>query len=292
MTRRSPTPCRPLATLPLAVSAILFGLVLTACPRVPPADLSRDPQLLLAQVRAEQQKVIRVQGRARVSIHSPRQSGSASQWIAAEKPDRLHLETLDFFGNVAAVLVADGRSFSLFDARTSTYYRGEPTPENVSRLLPVVLSASDLVAMLCGSAPVLPGDPGAVEVAGELLDLEVVAGGRSQALGIGERAAIERSRMRRGAAVSGSSPQTIYDLEFSHFRTLGATRFPVEARLEAPREQAQIDLTWSEVELNGTLAESLFRSNPPQGARVVELSPGTAVPELRIPLGPAEERRE
>lgn len=271
----------------------LFCLVFTGCPRVPPSDLSRDPQMLLEQVRAQQQKVVRVQGRARVSIHSPRQNGSASQWIAAEKPDRLHLETLDFFGNVAAVLVADRRSFSLFDARTSTYYRGEPTPENVSRLLPVVLSANDLVTMLCGSAPMLSGEPGSLEIVDGLLSLEIVAGSRSQLLGIGERAAIERSRLRRGLTSGDSgSPVTIYDLEFSYFRFLGAARFPVKVQLDAPREQARIDLTWSDVELNGTLSEVLFRMTPPQGAKIVELSPGAVVPELRFPLDPTEKRQE
>ncbi len=273
---------------------LLACAALAACVRAPPADLSRDPRMLLAEVRSQQEKVKRVRGSARVSIRSPRASGSANEWIAAAKPDRLHLETLDFFGNVAAVLVADGRSFALYDARAATFYRGEPTPENISRLLPVVLPADELVTILCGSAPILRGEPLSVEVKDGLLVLTIAAADRSQQLGIGEQAAIERSLIRRVVRAAGGveEPAPIYDLELSHFRSLGAARFPVDARLDAPLDEARIELSWSDVELNGPLDEALFHLEPPKGAKVVELLPGAAVPELEIPLSPPEKRGE
>jgi hypothetical protein len=275
-------------------TALLAFAALAACVRAPPADLARDPRTLLAEVRSEQDKVKRVRGRARVSIHSPRASGSANEWIAAEKPDRVHLETLDFFGNVAAALVADGRRFALYDARTATFYRGEPTPENISRLLPVALAADELASILCGSAPILRGDPLSVEVKDGLLYLTIASADRAQRLAIGEQAAIERAFVRRIARAAGGLEEAapIYDLDLSHFRSLGTARFPVEARLDAPLDKARIELSWSDVELNGPPQEALFHLEPPKGAKIVELSPGASVPELDIPLSPPEKRGE
>ncbi len=281
------TPARPSRACAAAL------LAFAACVRTPPADLSRDPRTLLAEVRSRQEKVKRVRGRARVGIRSPRASGSANEWIAAEKPDRLRFETLDFFGNVAAVLVADGRRFALYDARAATFYRGEPTPENVSRLLPVMLPADELATMLCGSAPVIPGEPISVDVKDGLLVLTVAAAGRQQQLGIGEQATIERSLVRRQVRTDGGielSPT--FDLELSHFRSIGAVRFPLGAQLDAPRDQARIELFWSDVELNGPSDEALFRLEPPRGVKVVELSPGASAPPMEIPLAPLEKRRE
>src|SRR5512140_276994 len=99
-------------------------LVLGSCARVPPADLSRDGRELLLQVRTAQERVQRVRGTARVRIDSPGGSGTLTEFIAAEKPDRVHLETVDFFGNPAAVLVASEGQFRFLDLRDNVLYRG------------------------------------------------------------------------------------------------------------------------------------------------------------------------
>ena len=49
-----------------------------------------------------------VPGTAKLRVDSPSLRGTVTEFVAAEKPARVHLETLDFFGNPAAVLVADG----------------------------------------------------------------------------------------------------------------------------------------------------------------------------------------
>jgi hypothetical protein len=100
-----------------ALSAVVGG----CASRVPPADLSRDPAALLEQVRAAQARVTRVRGSARVNIESPGGSGTVTELAAAEKPDRLRLETLDFFGNPAAVLVAAGGRFAFHDQRENVF---------------------------------------------------------------------------------------------------------------------------------------------------------------------------
>src|SRR5512145_482413 len=87
--------------------ALLALLSTAACVRrAPPPELSADPSALLAQVERTQALVTRVRGEARVKVESPAGSGTVTQLLIAERPDRLRLDTLDFFGNPAAVLVA------------------------------------------------------------------------------------------------------------------------------------------------------------------------------------------
>ncbi len=270
---------RRLGAAPVLAAAL--SLALAGCPRVPPADLSRDPSALLDQVRGAQERVRRVRGNARVRISSPSASGSAVEFAAAEKPDRVHLETLDFFGNPVAVLVAAGGRFGFHDARANVFYRGDATPENVSRLLPVVIPVEELVVILCGSAPILPGTPLEVTTKDALLLLTIGLDDVGQRLAVGERASVEWSRVRRAlparaAAASEASPA--YDLEFDGFDLRSGVRFPSEVKLDAPSGKSRIQLAWRDVEVNPDLDPALFRFEPPRGARVVDLARGAPVP--------------
>jgi len=253
--------------------AAALGGVLAGCPRrVPPADLSRDPAVLMGEVQAAQARVRRVHGMARVKISSPGPSGSVTEFVAAEKPDRVRLETLDFFGNPAAVLVAAGGRFAFLDTRENVFYRGEATPENVSRLLPVVIPVEELVTILCGSAPLLPGKPLEVGIEDGLLLLTIGLDEVGQRLAIGERASVEWSRVRRAAPGGGRDDAVAYDLAFDRFRERLEARFPLDVRLDAPAGGSRVELTWrEEVDVNGPVDPKLFEMVPPRNARVVEV---------------------
>jgi len=256
--------------------AVLLALGAAAChPKAPPPDLSLDPGELLAQVRQAQARIHTVQGQARVHVEAPGGSGTVKQFLAAEAPDHLHLETLDFFGNVAAVLAAGDGRFALYDAREKVLYRGAATPGNLARLLPLPLPAADLVTILCGSAPLIPGIPTRAEPGKGHVTLVLEDGPRVQALQVGAAATVERSERRlAGAPAPGPGD---YDLELDQFRDDGPW-FPWVVRLRAEAPRVRVELRWTEVERNGALDPALFRLEPPRGARVVELGGTDAGP--------------
>jgi hypothetical protein len=268
-------------------AALAAAAALLACgPRRPPPDLSLDPAELLAQVKGAQERVRSVQGEARVSVDASGTDGTVSQFIAAEKPDRLHVEVLDFFGNVAAVLVAGDGRFALYDARAKVLYRGAATPANLSRLVPLPLPAEDLVTILCGSAPLARGVPASAIAKRGAVELELEGDGRwSQWLRIGAGAAVERSALR-AAATGAPAP---YSLAFDVFRTRAGARFPTDLRLEADAPRVRLELHWTEVAVNATLDPALFRLETPRGARVVELGPGDEAPPPLYPAAAAPE---
>jgi outer membrane lipoprotein-sorting protein len=247
------------------LAAALAALAACAPPHAPPPDLSLDPAELLAQVKGEQAKVRSVRGEARVRVEGEKLKGAVRELVAAGKPDRLRVDTLDFFGNPVAKLATSGGRFTLYDARARVVYRGAATPRNLSRLVPLPLPADVLVTILCGSAPLIDGRPAAAEPGKGVVVLELAGDGRKQRLEIGEHAAVERSDLDgRGG----------YALRFEHFRSRPGGRLPNDLVLHSADPSVKLELHWTDVEVNADLEESMFRIDPPRGARVVDLDAG------------------
>ncbi|BDG03976.1 lipoprotein insertase outer membrane protein LolB [Anaeromyxobacter oryzae] len=268
--------------------ALAAALALAACrpPRTPPPDLSLDAAALRDQVLRSQARLRSVSGTARVGVDAPGGSGTVSQFVAAERPDRVHLEVLDFFGNVTVVLVAGEGRFALYDAREKVLYRGAATPENLARLLPVPIPAEDLVAILLGTAPLVDGTPTAAVPGAGFVTLELARGALTQALRVGSDAVVERSSRR---VAGGPGPGT-YDLRFEIFQQRAGVWFPRQVALRADSPKVKLDLAWKDAEVNGEIDPKLFRLEPPRGARVVDLGgdevlPGTPPNPFLPPAG-------
>ena len=255
-----------------------------------PEGLPAAPAELLAEVRATQGLVARVQGEARLDVTTPQGSGSLTSFVAAERPGRLRIDSQDFFGNVLSAVAVDGGRLTLYDAREKVFYRGAPTPANVSRLLPLVLPASELATIVCGSAPLLEGRAVSVTSREDQLLLTLAADGTGQRLAVGEKASVEESLLRHtepvpdGAAVE-TSPA--YDLRFDRFREVNRIRFPGQLELVAPAASVEVELRWkSELEVNGPSQPELFHMDPPRHARIVDLAGDAAIPDAApSPLG-------
>lgn len=265
-------------------AAALAGvtLALAACtPRRPPPDLSLEPAALLAQVEAAGRAVARVQGEARLVVDAPGARGAVPAFVAAERPGRLHVEALDFFGNPVTTLVTDGGRLAIFDARARTFYRGAATAENLARLVPLPLAPAELVAILCGT-PLLAGEPtSAAPGRGDVL-LTLRDGAAETTLRVGSRAAVLRASFR------GRAPaRPDHEVEYSAFLDLEASRFPGQVVVTSRDPAVRVELAWKGPEVGARLEAALFRMEPPAGAKVVDLD---AAPELGpppLPLAPA-----
>ncbi len=256
------------AALPAACAA----LVAIGCPRrVPPPDLSLDPARLLVQVQQTAAAVQRVQGETHLDVRSARGTGGIRQFAAAERPDRVHLEELDFFGNPAAVLVTSGGRFWLYDSRSGTLYRGAATPANLSRLVPVPISAQDLVSVLLGTAPLLEGGVPVSAVPDHArLRLELRREDVLEDVWVGEKALVEKAERK----VAGGAGPGSWEVEFSAHRERGGALFPGLVSLRSAPAHVEVGLTWTEVEVNGQLDPRLFEPPAPRGARVVDVGDG------------------
>ena len=248
-------------------SAVIAALALAACaPRAPPPDLSLDPAELLAQVRAAHGRVQSVRGEVRVRVKAPEGSGTVPGFVAAARPDRVYVETVDFFGNTVSVLATSAGELTLYDARERVLYRGAATPSNVARLVPVPLSPAELATVLCGTAPLLDGVPVRATPGRGWVELELAAGERRQVLRVGAGARILSASLAGAGGAAGS-----WEVTFREGDTEPGSTFPGEILLETREPPVSLRLGWVDVEPGARLEAGLFTPGVPRGARVVDL---------------------
>jgi len=249
---------------------LFLALLLAAAPAcVHHTDFAKLPTpsgaALLQDVNQLESYVTQVKGSARVSVKAKDGSGETGAFVAARAPGEVHLELLDFFGSPSQVLVSDGRVFGLYQKDKGTFLTGTASAATVSRLLPVHLSAQDLVAILLGRTPRLPGAPASVEPDpdADAWRVTLVAGDQKQTLWIHP---VSKRVLRSVLEGPGG-----YTLVFEQVQT--ADGIPFARKVTFQDSSATVVLRWGseDVQLDAPLDAALFRVGAPPGARVVEV---------------------
>ena len=72
--------------------------------------------------------------------------------FSAQPPLNMRI-TISAFDKAISTLVSDGVGFALIDVSQNVFVTGHATPENISQILPVYLSAADLFRVIYGDFP-------------------------------------------------------------------------------------------------------------------------------------------
>jgi len=219
---------------------------------------------LLGEVDAIDARVAALQSQAKVKVEGGSRKGNLTAFVAVAAPASVHLEVLDFFGRPSAILVSDGQRFVLFQAETGVWLRGPATPDNLARILPVALPPEQLVAMLLGRAPRLRDDRPElqIDVEANAFRVDLRAGEQSQQLWVDPG-------LRRVVRSQLSGPGG-YGVTFEDFTEVRQVPFPRKLSFSGP---ARVVLEYTDPRLGEVPPESLFRAEPPTGARVEEVGP-------------------
>jgi hypothetical protein len=207
-----------------------------------------------------------------VGVEGPDGQGGLEQFLVAEKPGRIRVESYDFFGNVLSVLAFDGGRLALFVAQQKVFFRGPATPENVARLVPVAVTPEALATLLGGSAPLLDGAPVSAVPGDGVMVLTLRQGDLEQRLEIGPGAVVVASRIWRLLRGGDFAPAGLH-ADFSVHRSRGGARVPTDLSARDPGAKVALTLHWRELTVNGPVDPGLFTLSPPAGARLVDLAP-------------------
>ncbi|HLT29376.1 MAG TPA: DUF4292 domain-containing protein [Myxococcaceae bacterium] len=249
--------------------AMFLALTCLGCTKriaaIPVEGRLTDPEELLARVDAAEAKAIAVRGDARLHVDSRDARGSAGLFVSVAHPAFIHLEPLDFFNRPQGVLVSDGRNFTLYSVPENQVLVGPASPPNVSRLLPILIPAEELVAVMLGRAPRLPEaertltyDEQARTYRLELRKDDVV-----QTLWVHpEHFRVMRSEIRGAPA---------YDLQFADFMERAEVALPRHIILASQAGEARLELRYRDVVVNGPLDLTDFEFEPPPGVPVTEV---------------------
>lgn len=251
-----------------AFAAMFLALACLGCTKRisfgPEGELS-DPHEVLARVDAAESKVISLRGDGRLDVDSKDAKGGVGLFLSVARPALLHLEPLDFFNRPQGVLVSDGTTFSLYSVPESVVLTGPATPPNVSRLLPIVIPANELVSVMLGEAPRI--DPDSVEMVVDETErtyrLTLTKGQVVQTLWVHpEHFRVMRSEVRGAPA---------YDLQFSDFLTTAQVAIPRRIVLASQAGEARLELRHKDVEINGPLDLTDFEFDAPEGIPVTNV---------------------
>jgi len=247
---------------------IFLSIVSLGCPkRVETGRLGAaiDPKEVLDLTSKVEGQVLSIKGEGRLRVEAPGSKGAPQVFVAAARPAFLRFEVLGFFGQPEAILVSNGKSFALLQNDQRKYFRGPASPENISRLLPVVLPGPELVRILLGAAPRGAAEDYSAQPLddGQVVLVTLSGGQHNQKLWIRQRDdRVLKSEVRGPVS---------YDLLFEDFQAKGPINFPHKITLFASSASAVLELRYREVGVNVDLEPSLFKLTPPEGANVIDL---------------------
>lgn len=244
----------------------LLLAALCAC-RVPPPDYGAegplaDAALLHSRVQARGALFRSLRGEAKSRVYNPKGSVKLQDLLAIERPDKLRVDALSFFGQPLASLASDGQRFAYLDIENNRYYRGVPSAANVGRFLPLKIAPADIVALFLGDLPPI-SDRAVPELAlvpeGYTLSLRDPESGETIIATISPQSA--QPLAVRALSASGDP---LWLARFDDFQERGPPR---EIQIEDP-SGAGVELTYQEIELNVDLPPETFTLAPPPGAQV------------------------
>ena len=210
-----------------------------------------------------------LKGIAKIKVESPDEKFSVKEFVIAKRPGSLRLETLGFLGHTEFVAVTDGKELFLFSPSDNTFYHGAPSPENLSRFIPLHLSLEEMVSILLGNIPLIDYDAqqvdGQAEDDGCLLRLSSEDGRYKQVLNVSlsRQKVVESKTYEEGALILLT--------RYRRYDEVGETLFPRDIVVSMPRDQTTVTIQFKDIELLSTIPPAEFKLTPPQGAGIIPL---------------------
>ena len=262
-----------------AVVLVLVPLVLGCCTRDIPApdNALEDPAALRAAIDARLEGIESARFKEVVlDDFGEDERVKVRQLILVERPDLLRVQTrIPGSDGVMSVLVSNGERFAMHRRDTNNYYTGAPTPRNINRLLPVDLSARDVVRVMLGGAP---WDRFAREGAQPRLEWNGKTGRYRYEVdtrGGGELAMEVRHTDYAVVEVrqTDAAGEVLYAYTTDDWERHGQVALPGYRRFIWPDRDLDFSLDVGETQLGVELPEILFEFEPPEGSKIIHLDP-------------------
>lgn len=217
--------------------------------------------------------------------------------LSIQTPQNMRI-TISAFDKAISTLVSDGKGFSLIDISQNVYVTGLATPQNISQILPVFLSAADLFRVIYGMYPTDGLTHNALQT--QSFSWDEKNGGYKRSL-----------QMNNGqvqnvfyAWPSGDifkitvtqDDKTIYTFEAQNFKDYKENdksyRYPELILFQLPLQKTDVRLRIENRDFNVDFSPAVFRLLPPAGAQIITLDPiqpnPTAPVQTDTPLPPQQ----
>ncbi len=247
----------------LFYSVLMLTLLLVGCagprPQLAPAP---EPQILLQKLSQLSQSWQQIDAAAKVGFQREGKYLSTQQFMLLEKPDRLRVDVLSLFSQLALQLTVDQGELQVFLNTTvpGQFYRGPASDEVLARFTRLPLGAAELVSLLLYDPPLSDYQIITVETTEDRYLLRLTNGDRQQQLLFDDQL-----QLRRCLYLRSEKPFLIVD--YGKFDE--TDKFPRRIQIEMPAQKTKLTVKFSEVILNQPTKAGRFQLTPP--ANVVPL---------------------
>ncbi len=269
---------------------LLLLLILPACTRdIPPPDNAiKDPGMLRAAVIARTERLETARFKEVVLDYYGEERFKVRQVIMVRAPDELRVQTkLPGSEELVSLLVSDGERFAMHKRDTNEYITGEPTREQINRMLPLDLSGRDVVSLMLGGVPWdrVEREPGPFALTWNKrtgryrLSTPTQTGGTlAMEIRHTDFALVELLE-------SDARDKTVYHYTAESWERHGELSLANYRRFIWPAKSLDFSLNVKETQVNVAFPDSIFTFDPPAGSTIISLDGPSAMPR---PAAPAD----
>lgn len=195
--------------------------------------------------------------------------------FSAQPPLNMRI-TISAFDKAVSTLVSDGVGFALIDVGQNVFVTGHATPENISQILPVYLSAADLFRVIYGD---FPKDSLAEDAAErQTFAWDAREGGYARTLALSDGRSMKVIHEWPSGAVKKitvlDGEKEAYKYEASSFETVTTEAgqsclYPREILFSLPEQKTDVRLRVEKRDMDVEFSPAVFRLIPPEGSQII-----------------------
>ena len=210
------------------MAAVMILCLFAGCaPRYvvpPPSTDPPSPEYILQRIQQKDRTRTGLQGTAKVFIDAPNGKYVRNVAVVVERPDRLRLEAIPYFGTPDFLLSVNDGILKVFLPGEGHFYIGRSTKENFFSFFRIMLDAEEIIPLLTGALP--PIIPGTAELSGAMTGVEY----RIDVTNNGNIASslwvdLEHEAVKR-ITLYDANGNTLYSAAYDDHLPVGETLFP------------------------------------------------------------------
>lgn len=202
---------------------------------------------------------------ARISLSSPEGSYSRKVALVLQMPSSLRVEAIPLFGPADFFLSINHEHLKVFLPGEGKFYVGAATRENLFLFFKVPLSPGEIVPLLAGRVPGIPGGRLSGRVEGDLYRVDIRSGERERSLWVN----LDDHTL---AKIEDREEETLWSATFADHIIVDGTPYPRRIRIEV-KGRGGVDMDIRYLDLETAFAENggLFDLQVPSGVTPIPL---------------------
>lgn len=241
----------------------------SACTLLPQKYISVPPpsaERLLRIVEERNNGITSLEGRMSSKVRNAKGKSSSTQLILIKKPAYLRLDALTPFGQPALTMATDGEQMALFYHSKRRFFSGPANGRQLSGILPASLSLEEVTLILSGGVPLIDYEPARVfadVTEDHYYRLTLLKEGvREEIIYTHDTLDIVESRL------IGPGEKIIMSISMNKYKEVGEKRLPMKIKADLYLENYTMEISYSEISVNGPLEVGAFTLKPPKGVIV------------------------